>query len=44
MSKPIDVLTTAVIENSPPKNKQYKLADGGGLYLLVFRSANNIVF
>lgn len=35
MSKPMDVLTTSVIENSPPKNKQYKLSDGGGLYLLV---------
>jgi hypothetical protein len=42
MSKRIDVLTTSVIENSPPKNKQYKLSDGGGLYLLVTPSGRKL--
>lgn len=37
MSKRIDVLTVSVIENSPSKNKQYKLSDGGGLYLPVIQ-------
>jgi len=42
MSKRIDVLTTSVIENSLPKNKHYKLSDGGGLYLQVTPSGQKL--
>ena len=29
------LLTDKAIKNAKPKEKQYKLADGGGMYLLV---------
>jgi hypothetical protein len=35
MGKPIAPLTEMQVRNSKPKEKPYKLFDGGGLYLFV---------
>jgi hypothetical protein len=35
-------LTDTAIRNAKPRGKEYKLADGGGLYLLVTRAGGRL--
>jgi len=42
MPKLVEPLTPQKIENALPKEKEYKLSDGGGLYLLVTPSGGKL--
>ena len=42
MPKLVDPLTPLEVENAKPQEKEYKLSDGGGLYLLVTPSGGRL--
>lgn len=44
MSKPVQPLTQLQVKNAKPKDKPYKLADGGGLYLEVMPTGSKLAF
>lgn len=44
MPRRIIQLSALEVEKAKPKEKDYKLADGGGLYLLVTPSGGKVAF